>query len=134
MDESSNETNGNALEVDGKLMDCHVATEKMLADTPKRTQEGTQARPQSFNRVGVDFADAIAVIVARPLVNAMRHRRTRTLNGVVTVVLVGVDMRAFTREAFDVRPQRDGLGVLDHPQTHLPALPPNRAQDGRTVI
>jgi hypothetical protein len=43
----------------------------------ERTQEVTHARPHPFDCVGVDFAHAVAIIVARPLVLPVRDGRMR---------------------------------------------------------
>jgi len=36
---SGDKSDGNALEIDTKLIDCHIATQKMLADTAKGAQK-----------------------------------------------------------------------------------------------
>ena len=92
--------------VDTKFVNSDIATEEMLTHTAKQAEEGSQSRPQPFNGVGVNLTHAIAIIITRPLLDAMRHRRSRTLDHVVTVVFVGVNMRAFAGKLLDMLAQR----------------------------
>ena len=43
-----------------------VLIQKPLTHAPEGTQEVSQACPATFDRVGMDFADAIAVIISSP--------------------------------------------------------------------
>lgn len=55
-------------------------------------------------------------------------------DGVVAVVLVGVDMGALTCKAFDMRLERDLPSVARNTQAHLSALATDCADDGWTVV
>jgi hypothetical protein len=46
------------------LKERDVSSQKPLADATKQTQECATARPNPFHRVGMDFANAITIIIA----------------------------------------------------------------------
>ena len=43
-------------------------------NTPKRTQEVENRRPDAFNRIRMNFTKTIGIIISRPLAVAMAHR------------------------------------------------------------
>ena len=53
------------FEIMRPLKDGAVLIQERLAHAAEGTQEVSQARPDAFNRVGMHFADAITVIIAR---------------------------------------------------------------------
>jgi len=82
----------------------------------------------------VNFANAIAIIIACPFSLTMCHRGTGAVDGIVTIVFVGVTMRAFTGKAFDMVVQGHLFGIGRNTQPNLTRLAANRADHRRTVI
>ncbi len=67
--EQGHEIGRGGLEVVRPLEDGDVLRQVLFVDAPEGPQEITQPRPDPFGGVAVDLADAVAVIVARPLVS-----------------------------------------------------------------
>src|SRR5688572_8381797 len=111
-----------------------ITTQAMFTHAAKNTQESAQARPHAFRRVGVNFADAIAIIIPRPLFVTMSDHRTWTGNRVVAVIFIGIDMRSFARKLLDMLAQRDLFRIRHHAQAHFARLSSHRPQNRGTVI
>ena len=81
-------------------------------------------RPEPFERVDVDLAEAVAVLVAGVLALRMTDRLVSIaplLQPAVDVVLVGVDQRPRGDRRLDQRADRRLLDVLQHPDHDLAA-------------
>lgn len=111
-----------------------VTGKMLLVNTPKGTQEIAQSGPHPFGGVGMNLSNAVAIIVTRPFMDAMIDGDMLARNVVVSTPLVGVDPRGRGSEVGNVALQRFAIGVFDHPQAHLPALPPNRADHRRALL
>ena len=101
-----------------------------------RPQPGAQQGPEALDRVDVDLAEAVAVLVARVLAPGVAHRLVPVAPVVqpgVDVVLVGVDQRAIDDRGLDHRPDRDLLHVGQHAHDH-PAAALDQAEDRRLVL
>lgn len=71
-------------------------------DAAKRSEKVSQRLPQAFNRVDVDFTNAVAIIIARPLFFAMTDRRVTPPQAVIAWPLVAVASRALGGELLNV--------------------------------
>ena len=97
-------------------------------------QEITHIGPQAFNRITMHFANAVAIVITRPFSAAVRHGGVRPEQMVIALVLIRKDGRPSLREAMYMGQQSFSGGIAHYAQAHLPTLPPNGAQYGRTVI
>ena len=120
--------------IDAKFMDSDIATEKVLAYATKQAQKVSQPGPHAFNGVGMHFSNTVAIIIACPFLLSVSNRRARALDGVVAVIFVRVNMRAFACKAFDMFAQRRLFGVRRDPQAHLSSFSPYCADHGWTII
>lgn len=111
-----------------------VTSKMLLMNTAKGTQEVTESGPHPFDGVGMNFSNAIAILVTRPFMAAMIDGHMCTRKVVVPSPLVSVDPRRRGGKSSDVAFERFAIRVVDHPQAHLPALPPNRADHRWTII
>src|SRR6266542_4117517 len=60
------------FEIMRPLKDGAVLIQERLTHAAEGAQEVSQARPDAFDRVGMDFADAITVIISRPFALSWR--------------------------------------------------------------
>src|SRR5215510_1942898 len=112
----------------------NVTGKMLLVHTAKRPQEVTESGPHPFGGVGLNCSNASAILVPRPFMEAMIDGDMLTRQVVVAPPLVSVDPRRRGGEFGDVAFERFAIGVVDHPQAHLPALPTNRADHRGTII
>lgn len=112
----------------------NVTGKMLLVYTAKGPQEVAESGPHPFGGVGMNFSKAIAILVPRPFMAAMIDSDMLTRKVVVALPLVSVDPRPRGGEFGDVAFERFAIGVVDHPQAHLSALPTNRADLRRTII
>ena len=82
-------------------MNGDIATEKPFMHTAKGAQESAQARPQPFNCIAMNFAEAIAIRIACPFVLSMTDRIPITLNALQspTAGPYGFEQRGTPRDA-----------------------------------
>ena len=73
-------------------------------NTFERAQEITNIGPQSFGGVAVNFANAIAIIIARPFTRAMGNGRVRADDMVIALIFVSEDVRPDECELMDMLP------------------------------
>ncbi len=66
---------GDALQIEAELAHGNVAAQVTLMPTGKRSQEIADRSPETFKGIGMHFANAIAVIIARPFLLAVTDRR-----------------------------------------------------------
>src|SRR5947207_625978 len=95
-----------------------------VADTraARPAQSSTEQRPEAFNRVDMNFAEAIAVLVAGELTGRMADGAMWVApfgQSSVDVVLVGVDHRPRGDHLRDQGTDRDLFDVLEHPDHDL---------------
>jgi hypothetical protein len=67
----------------------NIASQKPFAQATKQTQEIAAARPNALHRVGMDFANAITVIITRPLATAWRMANCLVTTASGGEVLIG---------------------------------------------
>src|SRR5947209_558342 len=107
-----------------ELKEAKIERQFVLRDAAVRTQPGTQQRPEAFDGVDVDFAEAVTIVITRILTAGMTHRLVaiapRRQTG-VDVVFVGVDQRAGCDRIRDDRLDRHLPHVRQHLQNDLPA-------------
>src|SRR5437868_502071 len=92
-DKRRDERDRDTFEIDGKFVDGDIAAKIVLMNATERTQESAQARPQAFEGVGMNFSDAIAVIIACPLLAAVTNGGMCTKDRCIAVRLVSVQDR-----------------------------------------
>lgn len=100
----------------------------------KRTEEVTHGRPHAFSGVGMNFADAIAIIIPGPFLIGVTDGGVGPDNMVVSLPFIGVDLGSGQGEGVDVVFQSFAIRVMDDPQPDLARFPAHRPDHGRTVI
>jgi hypothetical protein len=97
----------------------NIANQKPFAQTTKHAQEIAAACPNALDRVGMDFANAITIIIARPF--ALSWRMANGLMGsstggemVIGRPFIGVDDRIITRMAEHEGLQCGSIRVFTH--------------------
>src|SRR5713101_6628636 len=100
----------------------------------KGPQKVSHPCPHAFRGIDMHFAHPVAVIISRPLVAPVRHRRMRACQLGVAAPFVSVDVGVLTGKPPHMRPQGALVGALHHPQPHLPTLTPHCAHHGGAVI
>src|SRR3954454_17696360 len=110
--------------------------EVFLVYTAERPEEVPQPRPQPLQRVVVDLADPVPVVVPRPLTGRVADRGVRPAHrgqSVVPAPLVGEDARHRPGRPHHHAAERLAVGALAHRQ---PALPPLATDDpaGRRAV
>ena len=73
-DKPSDELGADAFEIDLMFAHGQIVVQILLVDSTKRAQKIACGGPQAFDGVGMDLADAIAVVIARPFFLAVTHR------------------------------------------------------------
>jgi hypothetical protein len=80
------------LEIDAELTHGDIATEVFFVDTSKRAKEITHRRPHAFSRIGMNFANAIAIIISGPFFVSVTDRGVGPDDMVVSLPFIGVDL------------------------------------------
>jgi hypothetical protein len=62
----------------------------------------------------MNFGQAIAIIIARPFFESMTDGAVRTVQVVVTLPFIGIDLAAVLRKVFHMGTQALAVGVFDH--------------------
>jgi hypothetical protein len=57
-------------------------------DAAKWTQKHSDSSPHPFGRIGMHFADAVAIIVTSPFLDRMEDGGMRSLELVITVIFI----------------------------------------------
>ncbi len=140
---SMNNGTRDPLGIGHRLIGCHVASKVLFVNPLERSQERTQPRARSFAAIAMHFADAVFIIVARPLAVAVRrtsvtHRRGLGLEFVgdrqIPAPLVRVeDRRALRHAAVDHRQICLGIRRVAHKEPDRLALMPDQRADRRSV-
>ncbi len=102
--------------------------------TTKRTQEITHACPETFNRIDMHFAHAIAIIITRPFALPMRDSRMLALQARIAAPFIRIHIRAWTCKCLHMRTQGFPIGMFHDPQAHLTTLATHRPDHGWTII
>lgn len=115
-----------------------VARQKPLTDATEQAKEIAAPGPNAFHRVGMDFANAITVIIARPLapVGCMANRLVTTASGAEVLIgrpVIGVDDRVGARMGDHERFQCGPISVLTDPEADLAAVATDNADNRGTI-
>ena len=119
-----------------ELKEAEVKRQLVLRDAPVRAQPGAQQRPEPLHRVDVDFAEAVAVLVAGVLAAPVADRLVPVALGRqarVDGILVSVDEGARGDGGGDDRHDRGLLHIGQHAQHDLAAAL-DQAQDRWLVL
>src|SRR5215813_274877 len=111
-----------------------IVRQILLVDATKGAQKIAGGGPQAFDGVGVDFTEAIAVIIAGPFFLAMPHGGVDPIDAIVPLPFVGVTRGIFFGVAVHVFLPRLPIGMLTHPQPALATFPTAGPHDGRAII
>ena len=103
-------------------------------NSAKRTKEVSHRLPQAFNRVDVNFTDAVAVIISRPLFFAMTDHSVTTAQTVVALPLIAVTSRSFDGELLDMAVQGLFRRSFANTKAAFSTAPANSPDDAWTVI
>lgn len=104
-------------------------------DAAKRSQECAQRCACSFTTIAVNFAHAITIVIASPLVLSVIDGRVFLLDPVVTAVLVRVDDRRFNGNGFRQNAVTGGfVAVCNHPASLFARLTIDDMQNWRAII
>ena len=83
-------------------------------NTAKQAQEVTDQGPHAFNGVDMDFAQSIAIIITRSFFEGMTHGVVWTVQVVVTLPFIGIDLGAVLSEVCQMGRKGLAVGVFDH--------------------
>lgn len=115
-------------------MDSNVTTQKPFADPTKGAKEITQASPQSFRGIHMDFANSIGVIIRCPFFATMRDSAMGTVKTMIAGLFIGINVCIGLCKAVNMSRQCNPFGIDQYAQADLPALSPNAANHRRAVI
>jgi len=125
------------FEIVNQLENGYILSQVSLGHAAERPQEVSQACPDALAGVAVDFAEAVAVVVSRPLFFGVADGGVAPARGghaVVGVGLVGeepcVGLALGLDEGLDGR--LPGVGADFEPD--LAAFPPDQALHRRSVV
>jgi hypothetical protein len=110
-----------------------------LTHAAERAQEVSQARPDAFDRVGVDFANAIAVIIARPfalwrcIANPLMAA-TALCQVAIGQPLIGIDCRIIAGMGFHERLERRTIAVGADLQADVAAAAANHTRYWWSIV
>ena len=119
-----------------ELKETKIQRQLVLRDTPVRPQPGAQQRPEALNCIDMNFAQSIAIIVARILAMGVADRLVAVAPGWqpgVDVVFISVDQRAGCNRLRDDRLDGCLLHVGQHMQDDAPAAL-DQAKDWRFLL
>src|ERR671912_2735583 len=119
-----------------ELEEAEIGWQLLLGDAAVRPQPGAQQRPEALQRVDVDLAEAVAVLVPRVLAAAVADGLVPVTPGFqpsVDAVLVGVHEGASSDGGLDDGPDRNLPDVGQHSHGHL-ATAPEQAEDRRLLL
>jgi hypothetical protein len=107
----------------------------LLVNTSEGTQVGTKRRTCSLTGVAMDFTAAIAIIIPCPFVDAMADRGRGGMTPPVALPLIGIQLRAASRQVFDDEPVTSPpVRVVAHPQTLLARLTRDDTDDRGPIV
>ena len=133
-DQSRDELGRDAIEINTELAHGNVSTQVVLVNTAKGTEEITGGRPHPFDRVGVDFADTVAIVIACPFVLAMAHRGMTPNDVVVAAPFIGKDARSCLSELVNMLTQGWLIGMVNDAQSNLAGFSSDGAHNGWAIV
>jgi len=122
LEERAEECLAASLGVMYELEKCEVEREQFLRDSAVRAQPGAKQGPEPFNRVDMDFMEAVPVFISRVLAPAVANALVGVAPGFesgVDIVLVGIDQAATLDDRLDERFYGRLLDVFEHPDEHV---------------
>jgi hypothetical protein len=133
-DELRNKRGTDAFTIDLMFTYCQVRMEILLVNPAKRTQKIARRCPEPFDRVGMDLADAIAIVIPRPFFLTVTHSVVDTIDLVVALPFIGVTGGVLRGIAVHMLLQRLPIGMLVNPQTTLPTSSTHGPNNGGAII
>lgn len=106
----------------------------LFVDPVKGAQKVPRGGPQTFDCVGVDFSDAIAIIVARPFFLPMTHSVMDPFDLVVAQLFIRMTGGVFCRLSMHGLLQCLAVGSVTDPQVTLPTLAVHRPHNRRPIV
>jgi hypothetical protein len=104
-------------------------------DTAKNTQVGPQSSASAFTGVTMDFANAVTVVVTRPLMHSMADRAVVRVQAGIVGSFIREQERAARRNAgADNASTASLVRVLNNPIADLAGLPTDDRDNRRAVI
>src|SRR5260221_9119319 len=100
----------------------------------KQTHEVAHQSPHAFQRVNMDFTDAIAIIIACPFFVSMTNGAVGAVNVVIALPFISVDTAILFGEPRYLVAQGLTVAVLDHAQADFTSVSAHCADNRRTVI
>jgi len=89
--ESSDKLRRDRLEIDAELTDSDVRVQMALMHATKWAQEVAEGCPSALHGINVDFADAIAILIARPFAESMHDHDVLAVEVRIADPLIGID-------------------------------------------
>src|SRR3954449_3134116 len=135
-DEGAEESFAPAARVVYELEEAEVVRQLLLREAPMRAEPRAQQRPETLDRVDVNLAEPVPVLVAGVFAAPVTDRLVLVAPGWqagVDTILVGVDEGALSNGGRDDRLDRDLLHVGQHAQHHL-ATTLDQAENGWLVL
>src|SRR5271157_5437164 len=107
-----------------ELEEPEVKRQFLLRNPPVWSEPGPQQRPKALDRVDMDFAKSIPILVAGELPGRVTHGVVGVApfgQPTVNIVFIGVDNSSFSNRSFDQRGDRVLLHVWEHRDDNLAA-------------
>ena len=114
---------GDLLGVEQRFVGGDIQMQIGLMNPAKHAEIGTQRRARSLARVAMHFANAVSIVIARPLMRTVADHPMLRMTPRIAVRLIGVQHRATKRDIF-VNQFVAGplIGVVTDPETMLATL------------
>ena len=128
------EVNRDRFAIDEELTDSNITGEKLLMNTPKRAKEVANRRPDPFNPVRMHLANAIAIVISRPLPIFMTDHTVLTIQTGIPTPTICIDDRFRERELMHMIRQSLFIRVTHHTQSHTTTLTTKRPNNRRAII
>src|SRR4051812_8388694 len=135
-DECSEEGFSASSGVVDELEEAEIEGQLLLRDAAVGAQPGAEQRPEAFQGIDVDLAEAVAIVIAGVLAPAMADRLVAVapvFQAGIDVVFVGIDQSAWTDRLCDDRLDGRLLNVGQHPENDF-ATALDQAQDRRLSL
>src|SRR5271166_2895148 len=107
-----------------ELKEPQVQRQTFLGNSPVGAEPRTQQRPEPFERIDMDLAEPIPVVVPGVLARGMADRLVVVapfVQAAVDVIFIGANDTPLGNRALDQGADRHLLDVLQHPDHHLTA-------------
>src|SRR5688500_3245976 len=122
------------FDIDHGFIGGNIQVQVPLVNPPEGTQVGAECRPRPFAGVTVDLADAITIIITRPLSSAVTDRGMGRMAAVITLPFIRVQDRALPRDILgDQASACAPVRMITHPKTLLARLARDHTDNGRTI-